>query len=85
MASSILCVEREPRTKFLIELRLLSVWIITRARLQRVTTDITQRNNATIPPMLEVDEVMASILHLAHNMDDDPAPDTPAPGLAALP
>ena len=22
---------------------------------------------------------MASILHLAHNMDDDPAPDTPAP------
>jgi hypothetical protein len=28
--------------------------------------------------LLSVDEVMASILHLAHNMDDDPAPDTPA-------
>jgi hypothetical protein len=30
--------------------------------------------------LLSADEVMASILHLAHNMDDDrPAPDTPAP------
>jgi hypothetical protein len=28
--------------------------------------------------LLSVDEVMAIILHLAHNMDDDPAPDTPA-------
>jgi hypothetical protein len=29
--------------------------------------------------LLSADEVMASILHLAHNIDDDPAPDTPAP------
>jgi hypothetical protein len=29
--------------------------------------------------LLSADEVMASILHLAHNMDDDPTPDTPAP------
>jgi hypothetical protein len=29
--------------------------------------------------LLSADEVMASILHLAHNMDDEPAPDTPAP------
>jgi hypothetical protein len=29
--------------------------------------------------LLPADEVMANILHLAHNMDNDPAPDTPAP------
>jgi hypothetical protein len=29
--------------------------------------------------LMSADEVMASILHLAHNMDDDPAPDTHAP------
>jgi hypothetical protein len=29
--------------------------------------------------LLLADEVMTSILHLSHNMDDDPAPDTPAP------
>jgi hypothetical protein len=29
--------------------------------------------------LLSADEVMANILHLAHNRDDDPAPDTPAP------
>jgi hypothetical protein len=35
--------------------------------------------------LLSVDEVMASILHLAHNMDDDPAPDTPAPATSPHP
>jgi hypothetical protein len=34
--------------------------------------------------LLSADEVMASILHIAHNMDDDRAPDTPAP-IASLP
>jgi hypothetical protein len=29
--------------------------------------------------LLSADEVMANILHVAHSMDDDPAPDTPAP------
>jgi hypothetical protein len=29
--------------------------------------------------LLSADEVMAIILHLAHNMDDDPTPDTSAP------
>jgi hypothetical protein len=29
--------------------------------------------------LLSADEVMDSILYLAHNMDDDPTPDTPAP------
>jgi hypothetical protein len=35
--------------------------------------------------LLSADEVMASILHLAHNMDDDPAPDAPAPVASPLP
>jgi hypothetical protein len=29
--------------------------------------------------LLSADEVIANILHFTHNMDDDPAPDTPAP------
>jgi hypothetical protein len=32
--------------------------------------------------MLSVDEVMASILHLADNMDEDDAPDTTAPNIS---
>ena len=36
-------------------------------------------NAFDIDYILSADEVMAIILHLAHNMDDDPAPDTPAP------
>jgi hypothetical protein len=35
--------------------------------------------------LMSADEVMASILHLAHNMDDDPAPDTPAPAISPPP
>jgi hypothetical protein len=35
--------------------------------------------------MLSVDEVMASILHLAHNMDEDDAPDTPTPNVSPPP
>jgi hypothetical protein len=35
--------------------------------------------------MLSADEVMASILHLAHNMDEDDAPDTPAPHISPPP
>jgi hypothetical protein len=35
--------------------------------------------------LLSADEVMACILHLAHNMDDDPAPDTPAMVASPLP
>ena len=31
---------------------------------------------------MSADEVMASILHLAHNMDEDDAPDTPAPNIS---
>jgi hypothetical protein len=35
--------------------------------------------------LMSADEVMASILHLAHNMDDDPAPDTPSPAASPPP
>jgi hypothetical protein len=35
--------------------------------------------------MLSVDEVMVSTLHLAHNMDEDDAPDTTAPNISPPP
>jgi hypothetical protein len=35
--------------------------------------------------LLSVDDVMASILHLAHNMDEDDAPDTRAPHISPPP
>jgi hypothetical protein len=35
--------------------------------------------------MLSADEVMVSILYLAHNMDEDDAPDTPAPNVSPPP
>jgi hypothetical protein len=35
--------------------------------------------------LLSADEVMAIIIYLAHNMDDDPAPDTPAPVASSPP
>jgi hypothetical protein len=35
--------------------------------------------------MLSADEVMASILHLAHNMNEDDAPDTTAPNISPPP
>jgi hypothetical protein len=35
--------------------------------------------------MLSADEVMASILHLAHNMDEDDAPDTTSPNVSPPP
>jgi hypothetical protein len=34
--------------------------------------------------LLSADEVMASILHLAHNMDEDDAPDTTPPNISPL-
>jgi hypothetical protein len=34
---------------------------------------------------LSADEVMASILHLAHNMDEDDAPDTTTPNMSPPP
>jgi hypothetical protein len=35
--------------------------------------------------MLSADEVMASILHLAHNMDEDDAPETTTPNISPPP
>jgi hypothetical protein len=42
-------------------------------------------NAFDIDYMMSADEVMASILHLAHNMDEDDAPDTPAPNVSPPP